>query len=70
VHDGVRFVHEPLRLNVLIEAPMDAINAVIAKHEMVRQLADNRWIHLFAIEPDVGDYYRYQKDQNWTKLHF
>jgi uncharacterized protein YbcC (UPF0753/DUF2309 family) len=68
VHDGTRFVHEPLRLNVFIEAPLDAINGVIAKHEMVRQLADNRWIHLFAIDPDGGAYHRYQKDQTWTKL--
>jgi uncharacterized protein YbcC (UPF0753/DUF2309 family) len=29
VHDGKRFVHEPLRLNVFIEAPLDAINRVI-----------------------------------------
>jgi uncharacterized protein YbcC (UPF0753/DUF2309 family) len=68
VHDGVRFVHEPLRLNVIIEAPLDAINGVIAKHEMVRQLADNRWIHLFAIDDDGATYYRYQKDQQWTKV--
>jgi len=68
VHDGVRFVHEPLRLNVFIEAPLDAINGVIARHEMVRQLADNRWIHLFAIDPACGAYYRYQKDQQWMKL--
>src|SRR4051812_4001850 len=27
-HDGRRFVHEPLRLNVFIEAPQDAIDAV------------------------------------------
>ena len=31
VHDGTRFVHEPLRLNVFIEAPLDALNGVIAK---------------------------------------
>jgi uncharacterized protein YbcC (UPF0753/DUF2309 family) len=68
VHDGVRFVHEPLRLNVFIEAPLDAINAVIAKHEMVRQLADNRWLHLFAIEQDGQAYYRYQKDRQWTRV--
>jgi uncharacterized protein YbcC (UPF0753/DUF2309 family) len=68
VHDGKRFVHEPLRLNVFIEAPLEAINAVIGKHEMIRQLADNRWIHLFAIEPEAGDYYRYQKDQQWVRV--
>jgi uncharacterized protein YbcC (UPF0753/DUF2309 family) len=67
VHDGVRFVHEPLRLNVFIEAPLDAINSVISKHEMVRQLADNRWIHLFAIDQDCEAYHRYHKDQRWTK---
>jgi uncharacterized protein YbcC (UPF0753/DUF2309 family) len=67
VHDGARFVHEPLRLNVFIEAPLDGINRVIGKHESVRQLADNRWIHLFAIEQD-GTYYRYQKDQEWRKV--
>jgi uncharacterized protein YbcC (UPF0753/DUF2309 family) len=53
---------------VFIEAPLDAINAVIAKHEMVRQLADNRWIHLFAIEQDGQAYYRYQKDRQWTRV--
>ncbi len=68
VHDGVRFVHEPLRLNVFIDAPLDAINEVIGKHEMMRQLADNRWIHLFAIDED-GVYHRYQKDQQWAKVH-
>jgi len=50
VHDGRRFVHEPLRLNVFIEAPEDAINRVIARHEGVRRLVDNGWVHLFRIE--------------------
>ncbi len=31
VHDGTRFVHEPLRLNVFIEAPRAAIDAVIGE---------------------------------------
>jgi uncharacterized protein YbcC (UPF0753/DUF2309 family) len=67
VHDGNRFVHEPLRLNVFIEAPLKAIDAVISKHDTVRHLADNRWIHLFAIEQN-GAYYRYQKDKQWTNV--
>ncbi|MEZ4638956.1 MAG: putative inorganic carbon transporter subunit DabA [Caldilineaceae bacterium] len=41
VHDGEQYVHEPLRLNVMIEAPVDAVTAVITKHEGVRQLLDN-----------------------------
>ena len=52
VHDGTRLVHEPLRLSVFIEGPVDAIDAIIAKHKSVRDLVENRWIHLFAIEDD------------------
>ncbi len=68
VHDGIRFVHEPLRLNVFIEAPLDALNGVIAKHGMVRQLVDNRWIHLFAIGDGAKEHYRYLKDQQWVRV--
>ncbi|MEO8011797.1 MAG: putative inorganic carbon transporter subunit DabA, partial [Dokdonella sp.] len=49
VHDGERLIHEPLRLSVVIAAPVDAINGVMAKHASVRELVDNGWIHLFAI---------------------
>ena len=49
VHDGKRLIHEPLRLNVLIEAPESEISRVIAKHAGVRELVDNGWVHLFAL---------------------
>ncbi|MBX5472857.1 MAG: DUF2309 domain-containing protein [Acetobacteraceae bacterium] len=66
VHDGTRFVHEPLRLNVFIEAPEAEINRVIEKHQSVRQLVDNRWVHLFRIA-DAGAVYRYLGSFTWTK---
>ena len=47
LHDGDRWVHEPLRLTVVIDAPQAAIEAVIGKHEAVRQLLDNHWLHLW-----------------------
>jgi uncharacterized protein YbcC (UPF0753/DUF2309 family) len=68
VHDGSRFVHEPLRLNVFIEAPVEAINAVIEKHPAVRDLADHHWIHLFAISDDGRALQRYQGQLRWTGL--
>lgn len=49
VHDGEAFRHEPLRLTVGVEAPVEAITAILAKHEGVRALFDQRWLHLFAI---------------------
>jgi uncharacterized protein YbcC (UPF0753/DUF2309 family) len=47
LHDGTRWVHEPLRLTVVIDAPAAAIQQVIAKHAAVRQLVDNGWLHLW-----------------------
>jgi uncharacterized protein YbcC (UPF0753/DUF2309 family) len=65
VHDGTRFVHEPLRLNVFIEAPEKEINQVIQKHEDVRRLVDNRWVHLFRIDED-GALHRYLGGLTWV----
>ena len=65
VHNGSKLVHEPLRLSVFIEAPLDAINAVIAKHESVRQLVENKWLHLFALDVE-GQLYRYWGDKAWA----
>ena len=67
VHDGVRPMHDPLRLKVLIEAPIDALNGVVAKHEMVRELVDNRWIFLFAIDENGKASHQYQKNQQWSE---
>ncbi|CAN0604393.1 unnamed protein product, partial [Ectocarpus sp. 12 AP-2014] len=49
VHDGQRFVHEPQRLSVFLAAPIAAINTILERHEHVRHLVDNGWLHLFAI---------------------
>jgi uncharacterized protein YbcC (UPF0753/DUF2309 family) len=68
VHDGTRFIHEPLRLNVFIEAPLKAINDVIARRTGVRELADNRWIHLFALDDRGRPSHRYGRDLVWTAL--
>ena len=50
VHDGERLVHDPLRLTVMIEAPTDAISAILARHPEVARLFDNGWLHLLALE--------------------
>ena len=52
LHDGQRWIHTPLRLSGFIEAPCNAIDAIIEKHEVVRHLIENEWIFLFQIDPD------------------
>jgi uncharacterized protein YbcC (UPF0753/DUF2309 family) len=68
VHDGRRFVHEPLRLNVFLAAPTEAMNKVIAENEMVRQLADNRWLHLYALSDAGRVARRYDGKLCWSAL--
>lgn len=65
VHDGERLVHEPLRLTVLIEAPEEAIGDVLARHEEVRALFDNGWMHLFATK-EGRLHARYRPGGTWS----
>jgi hypothetical protein len=52
LHDGKKLRHTPLRLSVFIEAPQDAIDAVIEQHAVVRDLVGNGWLHLFRLDGD------------------
>jgi uncharacterized protein YbcC (UPF0753/DUF2309 family) len=52
LHDGKQWVHEPQRLSVFIEAPTEAMDDIISRHDLVRQLVDNHWLHLFCINED------------------
>jgi uncharacterized protein YbcC (UPF0753/DUF2309 family) len=54
VHDGERWMHDPLRLSVFIEAPVAAIDAIIAKHGMVRDLVEHEWLFLHRIDSESG----------------
>ncbi|MDW6091186.1 DUF2309 domain-containing protein [Vibrio rhizosphaerae] len=46
LHDGQQWRHEPLRLTVVIDAPEAAIESVLNRHPMVKQLVDNQWLYL------------------------
>lgn len=50
IHDGQRFVHEPRRLSVVVEAPRDKLLGALAHVPDVKKLFDGGWIHLIALE--------------------
>jgi len=50
VHDGNRLQHEPLRLLVLIEAPRQAVERIIVKQSLVRDLVTNGWVTVVVLE--------------------
>lgn len=61
--------HEPLRLLVVIEAPRDRILNIIERQSALKQLCDNEWIHLVAIDPDSDErLYRYHPQQRWSAI--
>lgn len=68
VHDGERYIHEPLRLSVCIEAPREAMSEILRRHEAVRALFDNRWLHLFALDDAGRMAWRYAGDLQWTAI--
>ncbi len=68
VHDGVKYQHEPVRLNVVIEAPLDAMNTILQKHASVRNLCDNGWIYLLAMDEQGKVSHRYVGDLTWEAV--
>ncbi|KPK14683.1 MAG: hypothetical protein AMJ62_12190 [Myxococcales bacterium SG8_38] len=68
LHDGKRFVHEPLRLSVFIEAPPEPIDTILRKHEGARELVDNGWVHLFALTDDGRCCLHRTQGGAWVKI--
>jgi len=65
IHDGEKYQHEPQKLNVIIEAPIEAMNMILEKHQSVRDLCDNGWIYLLAMDEDGKVSHRYTGDLSW-----
>ncbi len=68
IHDGEKLQHDPLRLNVIIEAPLVEIDKVIQKHEMVSNLFDNGWLYLFTLNEKGIIAHRYTGELRWETL--
>ncbi len=50
LHDGTKWMHEPLRLQVFIEAARHQIDKVLNANPEVRSLVENDWFHLMSLE--------------------
>jgi len=68
IHDGEQYQHEPLRLSVIIEAPIEAMNRILEKHEGVKDLCDNGWIYLMAMDETGKVSYRYAGNLKWEEV--
>jgi hypothetical protein len=68
VHDGERYVHEPMRLTVVVAASRDRIERVLANRPEVRELVDNGWVHLIAWSPDEDAFHAWSGQGGWRAV--
>ena len=61
LHDGQRWMHEPLRLSVYIAAPRAAIADIVERHEVLTNLVDNDWLYLYRLDDDGTTIERFQR---------
>ncbi len=68
VFDGEKLAHEPLRLTVCIEAPREAMTAILKNHPGVGALFDNQWLYLFALDDNGALAWRYCGNNAWDPV--
>lgn len=61
--------HKPLRLSVLIQAPMGRVETILRRNENLLALLDNEWIYLLVMDPTKEDMVkRYEKGFHWKQI--
>ncbi len=66
-HDG-RWYHEPLRLQVLIEASPQSIEWVLNERLAIKQTIENGWVRLFSLDPNGVDVYQWTTQLGWQSV--
>ena len=56
---GDELLHEPLRLSVIVQAPIDRISAIVSGNQVLRDLFDNEWISLTARSTAADPWWTY-----------
>ena len=67
VHVLNKYFHEPIRLQVVVEASRDTLDRIMKKHKVVRDLIANQWLHLISIDPATDETSLYES-QGWLVL--
>jgi uncharacterized protein YbcC (UPF0753/DUF2309 family) len=58
--------HQPLRLSVMIQAPIQRISEILARNAQLKRLLDNEWIYLMVMDPkQKNDIFKYKKALQW-----
>ena len=68
VMNGDAPYHEPMRLLTVVEAPRERIEKLIARHNVLQHFYHNVWVHLVALDPEDGVWYRYLPSGAWSPM--
>ncbi|HAT9646484.1 TPA: DUF2309 family protein [Legionella pneumophila subsp. pneumophila] len=66
-HDEQSF-HEPQRLLTVVYAPREIISELVEKHDVLKTLFFNEWVHLVAIDPRNHLFYKLEKTNTWSVI--
>jgi len=64
---GGTLLHEPLRLSVLVQAPLGRIGRIVSDNQVLRNLCDNDWITLTARADAHAAWHRYTP-YGWSRI--
>ncbi len=53
-------IHEPMRLQILVEAKTAVLEHIYQRQESIRELVAGGWVHLSAKDPDSGDIFIFE----------
>ena len=59
------FLHEPVRLQVFVEASRARIGEVLERQPAVRELVENGWVRLFSLSPHGAAVARWRPGLGW-----
>ena len=61
--------HQPLRLSVVVHAPVERVTEVLAGHDHLTQLLDNDWLSLTVVDPTQDhEAFTYDEALSWTPV--
>jgi len=59
--------HQPLRLSVIVQAPVQRVSEILLRNENLRMLLDNEWIYLMVMDPTKeNQILNYSNSMNWV----
>jgi hypothetical protein len=62
-------IHEPMRLQILVEAKTPVLEKIYARQESLRELIGGGWVHLSTKDPDSGDIFIFERGKGFVPWH-